>query len=1044
MALFVNKPLIINSIAYSMNDILYRKINNYIGWGLFAFAALIYLLTLEPTVSFWDAGERLAASYKLQIPHPPGAPLYQMMARFFSLFAFGDVSQVAYWINAMSAVAGGLAVMFLFWTSNILARKLIANGKELTTAQAYIIFGSGLVGALTLTFSDSFWFIAVESEVYMTSAFLTAFVFWAILQWEAHADEPDAHKWLVLIFYIIGLSIGVHLLNLLAIPAIVFVFYFKKYKPSTKGIIFTGFVALALLYFIQSILIPGLLNLDWRFERFFVNRIGLPFHSGTIIYFVLLIAGIVYGFYFTHKRKMVVWNTILLAFTFIVIGYSSFFMLVIRSNAQVPINENAPKDALAMKAYLGREQYGTWPLLHGPYYNAPVIDLENASPVWGKNRKAGKYEIINPRVDMEPVYDPRFTTIFPRMWSSRAQHPGAYEDWGNVQGRPVQATQFDGSVQTINKPSFSENLRFFFSYQVGHMYLRYLMWNFSGRQNDIQGHGSILEGNWISGIPFIDNLRLGPQNNLPESMASNPGYNRYYLLPFLLGVIGFLYQLKRRPNDALVVGLLFFMTGLAIIIYLNQTPFQPRERDYSYIGSFYAFSIWVGLGALSLADALFRKLKGKSDEFAGKKAVMATVAVVAASIILVPLNMARENWDDHDRSGRYGARDVAVNYLESCAPNAIIFTNGDNDTFPLWYVQEVEGIRTDIKVVNMSLLNTDWYIDNMMRRKTYDAEPVPFSFEPRQYRDGTRDYSYLDTRIDNFVDLNRLMELVGDDRRLIRDNTGVFPTNKFRLPVDSAKVVSNGTVAPEDAHLIVDAVEWEMPGQGMNKNHLMALNFLAINDWERPVYFAITTGSESYMGLEDYFQLDGMVYRLVPIKTNSDRMEPGRVNTRILYDNLMNKFQWGNMDDPGVYLNEDHRRLTVSFRNVFQRLARTLLTENKPDSAIAALDKAMEVMPEYNIPYNYFTLLIAESYYEAGAYEKANDISKRMLDIHEDNLIYYFSFPESKADLVFNSKRESLTMIQQISFLADLYGQEDLAEQSDNVFSAFYDSWINR
>ncbi len=1029
---------------------MYRKLNNYIGWGLFIFAALMYLLTIEPTVSFWDAGERIAVSYKLQIGHPPGAPLYQMMARVFSMFALGDVAKVAFWINTMSAVAGGLTVMFAFWTINILARKLIDAKAAITTNKAVAIFGAGLVGALTLTFSDSFWFTAVEAEVYVTSAFLTAFVFWAILQWEQRADEPDANKWLVLIFYIIGLSIGVHLLNLLAIPAIVFVYYFKKYQPTNRGMVLTGLTAVALLFFVQSILIPGLLNLDWQFERFFVNTVGLPFHSGTIIFFVTLIAGIVYGLYLTQKRKMVAWNTILLAFTFIVIGYSSFFMLVIRSNAQVPINENVPKDALSMKAYLGREQYGAWPLLYGPYYNAPVVDLEDGIPVWGKNRETGRYEIINPRTGLEPVYDSQFLTIFPRMWSSsRQEHIQAYENWGNVSGRPLRVERFDGSTQTVNKPTFFENIRFFFSYQVGHMYVRYLMWNFSGRQNDIQGHGSPLEGNWITGIPFIDNIRLGPQDNLPGTMTSNPGYNRYYMLPFLLGVVGFLFQLKRRPGDALVVGLLFFMTGLAIIIYLNQTPYQPRERDYSYIGSFYAFSLWVGLGALALIEGLYRQFQKRKISPDRKKGLYATLAVLGACLLLVPVNMAKENWSDHDRSGRYSARDVAINYLETCAPNAIIFTNGDNDTFPLWYAQEVEGIRTDIKVVNMSLLNTDWYIDNMLRRKTYEADPVPFSFEPLQYRDGTRDYVFIENRLEGYQNLRRLMEFVRDDSdrtrlRTWRGAEDYLPTNKLRLPVDSARVVNNGTVAPEDAHLIVDAVEWEIPGQGLNKNHMMALDFLAQNNWERPVYFAITTGHESYLGLEDYFQLDGMAYRLVPIKTESTPNMPGRVNTRILYDKLMNTFQWGNMADPSVYLDEDHRRITVSYRNLFQRLAYELLEENKPDSAIAVLDRAMAVMPEYNVPYNYFTFLIAENYYFAGATDKGNKITERMIDIHEEKLDYVFRFRGRQAFMVEDQKQESLVMMQRIAHVSEQFGQEELARRAEHLFEYYYELWLSR
>ena len=1037
----------INTKHKTMEERLFNKTNIIIGWVLFAFATIIFLLSIEPTVSFWDAGERIAVSYKLQIGHPPGAPLYQMLARVFSLFSFGEVSRVALCINAMSAVAGGLAVMFLFWTINILSRKLLGD-KELTLSRAMVVFGSGLVGALTLTFSDSFWFTAVEAEVYVTSVFLTAFVFWAILKWEARAHEPDANKWLVLIFYIIGLSIGVHLLNLLAIPAIVFVYYFKKYNTTTRGVLITSVVAIALLYFIQSILIPGLLNLDWQFERFFVNSLGLPFHSGTIAFFVVLTAGIIYGLYITQKRKKVVWNTILLAFTFIVIGYSSFFMLVIRSNAHVPINENAPKDALAMKAYLGREQYGAWPLLYGQYYNAPVIEMEDGSPVWGKNRETGRYEIINPRTGLEPVFDPQFTTVFPRMYSSRSLHVQGYENWGNISGRPVRTRMPDGSFETINKPTFGENLRFFFAHQVGHMYVRYLMWNFSGRQNDIQGHGSPLEGNWITGIRFIDELRLGPQSDLPESMTSNRAYNRYYMLPFLLGVIGFLYQLKRRPGDALVLGLLFFMTGLAIIIYLNQTPYQPRERDYSYIGSFYAFSIWVGLGVMALADSLFRKMKGKTPEQMEKTARLSAGLVALVCLLLVPVHMARENWDDHDRSGRYGTRDVAINYLESCAPNAIIFTNGDNDTFPLWYAQEVEGIRTDIKVVNMSLLNTDWYIDNMMRRKTYDAEPLKFSFDPVQYRDGTRDYVFIDRRLEGYHDLRRLMEFVGDDRTQTRIRTrrgleDFIPTNRFRLPVDSAKVVANGTVAPEDAHLIVDAVEWTYPGQGLGKNHLMALDFIAQNNWERPVYFAITTGSETYMGLEPYFQLEGMAYRLVPIRTDSEQGDPARINTRILYDNLMNKFQWGNMTDPSVYLNEDHRRLTVSFRNVFQRLAEALLEENKPDSAVAVLDRALEIMPEYNVPYNYFNLLMAEHYLAAGEINKASGIIDRMVDIHGENLTYYFRFTGAKANMIESKKQESLFMMQRMAHIADIFDLEETAERAADYFETYYQLWIS-
>lgn len=1023
-----------------MDEKMYKKWNNILAWAVFAIGATVFFSSLEPTASFWDAGERLSVSYKLQIGHPPGAPLYQMMARMFSLLSFGDTSKVAFWINAMSATAGALTVSFLFRTITILGRKLIADKVEVTRERAIAIFGSGFVGALALTFSDSFWFTAVEAEVYVTSLFLTAFVFWSILKWEASEHEKDSLRWLVMIAFIIGLSIGVHMLNLLAIPAIVFVYYFKKFNPTPKGIIITGIISVLLLGFIMSVLIPGILILDWRFEKFFVNVLGLPFHSGTIFYFAALIAAIAYGLYYTQKHRKVVLNKVILAVTFIVIGYSSFFMLVVRSNAQVPINENAPKDALAMKAYLGREQYGSWPLLKGPYYNSPMMDAVDGKPVYGKNKESGRYEVINPRTGLEPVYHPEFITLFPRMHSNQqAIHASGYESWGNVNGRPIRFTGPDGQQRTITKPTFGENLRFFFAYQMGHMYWRYFMWNFAGRQNDIQGHGSPVEGNWLSGIRFLDEARLGPQDKLPESMASNRGYNRYYMLPLLLGIFGMLFQLRRRPGDTLVVALLFFMTGLAIVIYLNQTPYQPRERDYSYIGSFYAFSIWVGLGVMSLYNFIAKKLNGK----------IAGVLAIVLGLLMAPALFAKENWDDHDRSHRYLVRDVAKNYLESCAPNAIIFTNGDNDTFPLWYAQEVEGVRPDVKVVNLSLFNTDWYINNMMRRKMYDAEPLPLSMEPHQYRDGTRDYVYMveSETLQGHQDLRSVINFVGSDnqRTRIRTSRGFedyFPTKKFRLPVDSAKVVANGTVAPEDAHLIVPYVEWTMEGTGLQKSHMMVLDFLAANNWERPVYFAITTGGDSYMGLEEYFQLDGMAYRLVPIRTPDLEGQPGRINTRILYDNVMNKFEWGNINDPRVYLNEDHRRLTVNFRNIMQRLAHTLIDEGKADSAVVVLDKAMELMPETQVPYNYFNLLIGEAYYRAGEVEKGAAIAGRMLELYAQDLKHYFSFTGQRATFLERNKQEALALMQRVQFLASEYGQEELSAKAREQFDTYYQLFI--
>ncbi len=1033
----------------------YKKLNNIIGWGIFGVALLVYLFTLEPTASFWDCSERIATAYKLQIPHPPGAPLLQMMSRVFSLLSFGDVTMVAFWINSMSAVMSACSVMLLFWIITMLGKRIVTLNYELDKPRMWAVFASGIVGALALTFSDSFWFNATEAEAYAPSLFFTAVAFWAILKWEASEHEADSHKWIVFIAFIIGLSIGVHLLSLLTIPAIVFVYYFKKYKPTKKGIFATAVVAIALLVIIQGIIIPGVLTLDWWFEFFFINVIGLPFHFGTLIFFIVLISSIAYGLYYTHKKNKVLWNTVILCFTFIVIGYSSFLMLVIRSNANPPINENAPVNAVELKAYLGREQYGDWPLLYGPYYNAPIIDVEDGSPKYSKDEDAGKYVVTNPRKGSEYVYDPDFLTVFPRMYSrARQMHVQGYERWGDVQGRPVRVQRHDGSTDIINKPTFVENMRFFFRYQLGHMYLRYFMWNFAGRQNDEQGHGSPLEGNWMSGIPFLDQIRLGPQHNLPESITSNPAHNKFYMLPLLLGLIGLIYHWQMHKKDTLVIGLLFFMTGIAIILYLNQTPYQPRERDYSYTGSFFAFSIWIGLGALALIDALSKKVNFK-----------ASIAIVTvACLLLVPGIMAKEGWSNHDRSNRTTVIDVAKNYLEACAPNAILITEGDNDTFPLWYAQEVEGVRTDVKIINSSLFNTDWYIDYMARRKFYDAEPLPMSMKPEQYRDGTRDAVLIDRNpnIEGYRNLREIIRFVTSEdprakTRTIRGMENYIPTSKFRLPVDSATVVDNGTVQPEDAHLIVDAIEWEFPESMIHKGQLALLDFLSVNNWERPVYFAITTSKGVYMGLENFFQHEGMVYRLVPIHTPDEGFIHGRVNSSILYDNLMNKFEWGNLDDPSLYLNEDNRRITYHYRNIFTNLADKLIEENKLDSAVTVLDRVVEMLPEENSPYDVAMMFIAELYYEAAdkmrskakdedvytdqgseEFEKANTIYARLLELYDQNMNYYFTFTGRQANLIERDKSQAVGIVRRIQHMAQEYGQDEISEKAEEIVDVYY------
>ena len=698
---------------------LFQRLNNYIGWAIFILASLVYILTSEPTASFWDCGEYIATAVKLQVGHPPGAPTFQLIGRFFSLFA-SDPTHVARMVNTMSALCSGLTILFLFWSLTMLIKKVVCpDNSDMNITKTITIIGSSLVGALAYTFSDTFWFSAVEGEVYAMSSFFTALVFWAMLKWEAVAFEKKSFKWLIFIAYMVGLSIGVHLLNLLTIPAMVFIYYFKTHKSTPKGIFYSLLISLFLLAGVLFGIIPWVVNLAGIIEIFFVNSLGLPFNTGTIFYFALLIGGLVVGIYYTQKKVKVVLNTILLSFAFILIGYSTFLILVIRSNANTPIDENNPEDAVALLSYLNREQYGDTPLFHGQYYNAPVVDMKDGSPFYVRDKKAGKYVVSDTRKYSIPVYDPKYTTVFPRMWSSQQdQHAENYKEWAGIKG----------DNDNTRVPSFGENLTFFRTYQLGYMYFRYFMWNFAGRQNDVQGFGGQLNGNWISGIKFIDEWRLGPQDNKPESMKSK-GDNKLFFLPLLLGLVGVFYHIKKDKKNAFVVGLLFLMTGLAISIFLNMYAFQPRERDYAFAASFYAFAIWIGFGVAGLIEWVSKKMPGK----------VAAIAVSLICLLLVPGIMAKEEWNDHDRSDRYTVLATASNYLNSCAPNSILFTNGDNDTFPLWYAQEVEGIRTDVRVCNLSLLNTDWYVDQM-KRKAYNSDPLPISMTKDQYKQGTRDY----------------------------------------------------------------------------------------------------------------------------------------------------------------------------------------------------------------------------------------------------------------------------------------------------------------
>ncbi len=1011
----------------------FKKYNNLIGWVVFAIATSVYLLTLEPTASWWDCGEYIATAYKLQVGHPPGAPLFQLLGRFFTLFAFGNLNHVALMVNIMSALSSSFTILFLFWTITMLAKRIMVKSdkKMPTKGEMWAILGAGAVGSLAYTFTDSFWFSAVEGEVYAMSSLFTAVVFWAILRWEQVADKRAGFRWLLLISYIMGLSIGVHLLNLLAIPAIVYVYYYKKYTYSLKGFIVAGVTSLAIIVVIMYMIIPGIVEFAGKFELFFVNSLGLPFNSGTIIYFLLITIIIVGGLLYSHAKGKVVLNTVILAFLFILIGYSSFFMLVIRANADTPINENDPKDAISLLSYLNREQYGTWPIFYGQYYNAPVIDHADGNPVYMKDAKKGKYVIKDDRKGTIPVYDPRFTTIFPRMWSNtKPSHIALYKQFGDVKGIPISVSDDNGGTKVLYRPTFGENLTYFFRYQVGHMYLRYFFWNFVGRQNNIESQGEIQNGNWISGINFIDSMRLGDQSNLSASMQ-NPAKTHFYFLPLILGIIGFLFQLNRSKNDTWVVSLLFIMTGFAIIVYLNQTPFQPRERDYAYAGSFYAFSIWIGLGVLSLYNALQKKFTNK---------VMAALIVSVVSLALVPAIMAQQGWRSHDRSGKFSAADFAKMYLNSCEPNAILFTNGDNDTFPLWYVQEVENYRTDVRVVNYMLSSGDWYV-NQMGRKVYTSDKLPLSINQEFYKK-KGGYIPVFSRVKN-AELEDAIGFIENDDKGTKvplqngDWIDYLPTKQLTLKIDKAAVIASGTVPIEDSASIVNKITWNVRQGGLFRNDLMLLDLIATNNWKRPIYFANPNSVSKVFNVAKYCQLEGVVYRFKPVIASDYAKKIGGVNADRTYEVIMDStVRWGRLNQSDVNVDRESARNAGMAKQNYIRLAQSLLRQHKYDSVTRVLDRGIELFPPNKFPFDNYMVVWADFYYKAGATKKADELVNQIAKRYEDDLSYYGSIDDGYASQYKDDIQEAMYTMQSLIQVATQNNQPKLAKKLQDSFYA--------
>ena len=1099
----------------------YRLVDNVLGWLAFLISAFVYCSTIEPTASFWDCPEFITTGYKLEIGHPPGAPFFMLTANLFSQFA-SDPSDVARMVNTMSALLSATTILFLFWTITHLTRKLILKDwADLTLSKLIAIEASGMVGALIYTFSDTFWFSAVEGEVYAYSSAFTAVVFWLILKWEDHADEPHADRWLVLIMYMTGLSIGVHLLNLLCIPAIVLVYCYRKFpnietKGSLVALVISFVVVAAVLYGV----VPGIITVGGWFELFFVNVLGMPFNTGEIVYIFLLVASVIWAIYESYTAKnirrenisfllafamlgvpfygygwsavvigvivlAVLWfilnhkkivekkpiytissrlkNTVLLCMLMLMIGYSSYAVIVIRSVANPPMDQNSPEDIFTLGSYLSRDQYGDRPLLYGQAYTSQVaLDVEGnmckprveeGAPIYSRVEKKSadekdRYFVVSHK--NKYIYAQNM--LFPRMHDQA--HTASYEQWmGGVDGTEVPYDRC-GEPMTVKMPSQLENIRFFLSYQCNFMYWRYFMWNFAGRQNDIQGHGELEHGNWITGIPLIDNARLGDQSKLPDDLKNNKGHNVFYCLPLILGLIGLFWQSfrgRRGIRQFWVVFFLFFMTGLAIVVYLNQTPVQPRERDYAYAGSFYAYAIWCGMGVAAIIDLLKKWLKRDN---------VVTTAVVSLACLLVPIQMASQTWDDHDRSGRYTCRDFGQNYLMTLQDkgNPIIFTNGDNDTFPLWYNQDTEGVRTDARVCNLSYLQTDWYIDQM-KRPAYDSPAVPITWPRLDYCSGTNEYVQVEPRLKSqILDFYKSnpeqaeqqfgkepFELSNIMKYWVRSNDAdmhVIPTDTLYVTIDKEAVRKSGMMMACDS--IPDKMVISLAKKNaLYKGDLMMLEMIANCNWTRPIYVALTVGAENYMNLGDNFIQEGLANRISPFTTNA----PGAKNfdSEKTYNNLMNRYKYGGLSTKGLYIDETVMRMCYTHRRLFGQLALNLIAEHKDDKALKVLQKAEKEIPDYNVPYNYISggLDFARAYALLGQKKRANEILNKVWNHSAQYAQWYLGLAQSRFT---QSQRDCMMHLSIMNQASELYGLIDKkqADEKAKTLNTLYNMYVGK